>query len=222
MPSARFVVLLAVLVPFLGQAQDSTAPGDSPLAPPPLVSAPQGTAPERPRSARLLTPEDEEAFPRVTRLGVEWSAALVGAVAGAYLGGVSGEHLNPMLDQRSYMGLGLVGGTLGMSIAVYGAGTLMDARGGFFSTLLGGMVGGALPALAYYSGLLTLRTPNEATLLGLLGLVGLAGPVVAYELSHAATPDPRLRLSRASTGPRVVPVLAASAEGGTLGLAGQF
>jgi hypothetical protein len=67
-----------------------------------------------------------------------------------------------------------------------------------------------------------LRTPNEATLLGLLGLVGLAGPIAGYELSHAAALAPVRPPPRVSMGPRVYPVLAASAEGGTLGLAGQF
>jgi hypothetical protein len=222
MQIARFAVLLVVLVPFLGQAQDFSAPSDSPLAPPPLVSAPQGSMPEHPHGARLLTEDEEEGLSQEVRIGLEAGMSLVGAVLGGYLGDAGAHLVHPKWDIRFYASMVLASGTLVMTTAVYGAGTLAGGRGRFLPTLLGGVLGAVLPGVLYSTGMLTTRTPNEVALLGLLGLVGLAGPVVGYELSHSAAPAPKRPGPSASTGPRVYPVLSASTEGGTLGLVGQF
>ncbi len=222
MQSARFAVLLVVLVPFLGQTQDLSARSDSSPAAPPLVSASPDGGPERPGRARLLSEEEEEDLSQPTRIGVGSLMGLLGGVAGGCLGYGGAYLLAPKSNKPLYTSLVLVGGTLGMSTAVYGFGSLMGARGRFLPTLLGGAVGAVLPALGLITGLPRTSNANRLTLLGFVAMLGLAGPIVGYELSHAAALAPGAPAPRASTGPRVYPVVAATSEGGALGLAGQF
>ncbi|XXF80205.1 hypothetical protein P2318_10765 [Myxococcaceae bacterium GXIMD 01537] len=209
MTTARIVLLIALLAPLLGRAQE--VPSEAALPPPPLLSAPPGKDPSR---ASPL----EERYSVGARVGLQLPLALVGALAGGVAGLGGAELIGSQGREREThrIALSLVGGGLGAAGAVYGAGAILDMEGSFLHTLLGAGVGVAIPSLGYLAGVGDIKGSNQAGVLVMLGMAGLACPIIAQELSHAEA-----RKEKAA-GLRVYPVAAAGPGGGSLGLAGRF
>jgi len=227
MTTARIVLLIALLVPLLGRAQEaatgSTSTGtevpveDAP-SPPPFLSVPPEKAPSRERAL-------EERYPSLeVRMAVQIPLTLMGALAGgaAGLGGAElfGSQGRDKEDHR--IAFSLVGGALGAAGATYAGGAILGMEGRFVHTLLGAGLGLAIPAAGFAMGVDSLNGYDNIGALVLLGLAGLACPIVAYELSHAEALKTKAPALSAATGPRVYPVFAATSDGGALGLAGRF
>jgi hypothetical protein len=210
MTTARVVLLIALLVPLLGRAQEVASEGA--LSPPPLLSAP-------PARVKPI----EERYPLGVRMALQIPLVLAGAVAGGAAGLGGAELIGSQGREREThrIALSLVGGGLGMAGTVYAGGAILGMEGGFLHTLLGAGIGVALPSIGLLAGLASFRTLNEVTAIVSLGMLGLACPIVAYELSHAAAWKEK-DAPRTATGPRVYPVFAAAPGGGSLGLAGRF
>lgn len=228
MTTARFVLLIALFAPPLGWAQEaapgaatparSDVPSEVTLSPPPLLSAPSGKS-----SLDALTPEKR--YPSLgARMGLQVPLVVVGALAGgvAGLGAVEVLSISDRSREDSRIALSLVGGALGAAGAVYGGGAILGMEGSFLYTLLGAGVGVALPSIGLLAGLSSFRTLNQTTAVIMLGMVGLAGPIVGYELSHSAAVSAMSARAPTTTGPRVYPLFAATSGGGSLGLAGRF
>lgn len=211
MTTARIVLLIALLVPVLGRAQEAASEGA--LSPPPLLSAPPGKDPS-------LAKPPKEGYSLAARMALQTPLVILGALAGgaAGLGAVEliGSQGNEREDHR--VALSLVGGALGATGAAYAGGAILGMDGSLLYTLLGGGVGLAIPSIGLLTGLASLDTLNALSLTVMLGIAGLACPVVAYELSHAAAQKDKA----AASGPWVYPVVAATPGGGALGLAGRF
>lgn len=209
MTTARFVLLIALLAPLLGRAQE--VPSEASVPPPPLLSAPPGKDPS-------LAPMLEERYSLGARVGLQLPLALVGALAGGAAGLGGAELIGSQGDRETHrIALSLVGGGLGAAGAVYGAGAILGMEGRFLHTLLGAGVGVAIPAIGFLAGVNDINGPNQTGVLVMLGLAGLACPIIANELSHADA-----RKEKAATGPWVYPVASAGPNGGSVGLAGRF
>lgn len=219
----RMLLCLALLVPYVGLAQESNgAPASSassasephPLAPPPLLPAPEGPEAEPPEGE--LFPHEFEDEPSS---GAPFTASrgaleiLGGGVAGSGLGLVgmllTAAAIAPSCSSDScILTIYLVGATaavFGIPLGVYIAGRLMDGRGGYWATLLGTVIGTGLGIAAAVA-----AQEDAATAIGLTA-GPLLGAVLAYELSHAYS-------QRA-----VSPTLGLSLTGGVVvGLSGRF
>ena len=211
MTTARYVLLIALLVPLLGRAQEAASEGA--LSPPPLLPAPRGSEPSRPLTL-------EERYPLGVRMVLQIPMVLAGAVGGGIVGLGGAELLGSQGNERENhrISLSLLGGALGMAGTVYAGGAILGMEGSFLHTLLGAGVGLAIPTIGLVAGLSEFRTLNQVTGVVALGMLGLACPIVAYELSHAAAEKAKAR----PKGPWVYPIAAASPNGGSLGLAGRF
>ena len=210
MTTARFVLLIALLAPLLGRAQE--VPSEAAVPPPPLLSAPPGKDPS-------LAPMLEERYPLEVRVGLQLPLALVGALAGGAAGLGGAELIGSQGGAREThrIALSLVGGGLGAAGAVYGAGAILGMEGSFLHTLLGAGVGVAIPSLGFLAGVNDINGPNQTAVLVMLGLAGLACPIIAQELSHAEA-----RKEKAATGPWVYPVAVAGPGAGSGPRAGGF
>jgi hypothetical protein len=225
MTTARIVLLIALLLPLLGRAQEAAsgspsteaeAASEGALSPPPLLSAPPGKDPS-------LAKPPKERHSLAARMALQTPLVIVGALAGgaAGLGAVEliGSQGNEREDHR--VALSLVGGALGAAGAAYGGGAILGMDGSLLYTLLGAGVGLAIPSIGLLTGLARLETLNDVSLVVMLVIAGLACPVAAYELSHAAAQKDKAA-SPSAARPRVYPVFAATSGGGALGLAGTF
>jgi hypothetical protein len=223
----RLVLLLAVLMPLLGWAQEES---DVPRAPtsqadrlpaPPLVSAPTGEPQESSRyepDVRLLELEEaeEEYGGTFGRMMLEVLGAVTGGAAGVLAGYGASLYFGGDLEPH----LIVTGILLGSAGGVYGAGTLLSGRGGFLPTLLGSAGGVGMALLFLYAGD---GLGDNGLLLLPLSLIALMGPIAGYEISHAVEVESLSRAKRrAHAGPRVYPAFGATSRGPALGLAGVF
>lgn len=227
----RLVLLLPLLLPLLGQAQEPSdaptapAPEESRLSAPPLVSAPAGEAePGKSRRApdglRLLEPEDvrlreaeEEYGGTFGRVTLETLGSVIGGATGGLAGYGAAQYLGG--DVEPYLvGAGLL---VGMTLGVYGTGSLMRARGGLLPTFVGAVAGMGM-SLAFL--VLADGVGDGGLVLVPLSMMSLIGPIVGYEVSHSIALESAAR--RPQAGPRVYPVLGGTTRGPALGLAGSF
>ncbi|WP_434347763.1 hypothetical protein ACN6A1_07145 [Myxococcus virescens] len=218
-------ILLTLLLPALALAQPMD---DAPRMPEPVTATQQRPAVGRPSPAsrppaspRMHPPQDAP-FPLGARLvGETVGGALIGAsgLAVTFLGGVlvSDQVSCGYSECRSGRNLSLISASIGMGLGaasgVYLGGSLMDARGGFLPTLLGGLVGTAAP-------LAVVALSDEASwaVLTATFAVPVATSILAFELSHGA-----YERRRQQEHPVVlVPTVSLAPGGGALGLAGRF
>ncbi len=208
----RFLAFsLCLTAPAAALAQESSdAPRDAaPVAPAPRVSAPAESGHEMrgPIGGRIS--------------GETLGGALVGSsgLAVGFLGGfLLADSVSCGIDdcnqgRRIAVGLGAVGLGLGAASGVYLAGSLMDARGRYLPTLLGGLAGAGLPlAVSAITGADVESAPILVSFLAL----PVVGSILGYELSNP--------LSRRTASPSagVLPTVALTPDGGALGLVGRF
>jgi hypothetical protein len=229
----RLVLLLTVLMPLLGWAQEASdaptapAPEKGRLSAPPLVSAPAaetepGRSPYEPGDLRLLDEEARRALEAEEEYGGTFGRVMfetLGSVAGGVAGGLAGYGAAQYFGGDIEPYLVVTGVLMGTTLGVYGAGTLMSARGGVLPTLLGSVAGMGMSFLVL--GMNDGLGDGGLELIPLV-LMPLVGPIVGYEVSHSLEMESTAGL-RARAGPRVYPVLGATARGRpALGLAGSF
>lgn len=219
----RTLLCLALLVPYVGLAQESNEapapePSESseaqPLPPPPLLPAPAGPEAEPPEGelfAHEFEPAEQPGAPFTVGRGA--LEVLGGAVAGTGVGLaallLTAAAIAPICDSDSCLLTiwlaGATGAMFAIPLGVSVAGGLMDGRGGYWPTLLGTMLGtglGIAAAVAAENGTATAVSLTAGPLLG---------AVVAYELSHTYAQR------------SVSPTLGLSPAGGVvLGLSGRF
>ncbi|QDE70824.1 hypothetical protein BHS09_29755 [Myxococcus xanthus] len=218
-------ILLTLLLPALALAQPTD---DAPRMPEPVTPARQRPVVDRPSPASRppvspqLHPSQDAPFPLGARLvGETVGGALIGAssLAVTFLGGVlvSDRVSCGYSECRSGRNLSLISASIGMGLGaasgVYLGGSLMDARGGFLPTLLGGLVGTAAP-------LTVVALSDEASwaVLTATFAVPVATSILAFELSHGAY-ERRRQQERPV---EMVPTVSLAPGGGALGLAGRF
>ncbi|MDC0707236.1 hypothetical protein POL68_02020 [Stigmatella sp. ncwal1] len=224
----RIVLCTLLALPTLGRAQTGDAPVASPEpSPPPLVTSPPDT--QAPPSVGEIIPRDlEDERPRrpyliVPRILLSSLAGTVAGAGGTFLGFLVGSGINDcdlfddVCGDKTLYAYGIptliAAGSLS-SLAVYGVGSLLDGRGSFLPTLLGGFVGAgasiAFQDLAGY-GVILLIAPLSAV-----------GAILGYEISGALwEPAPLPQQARSSL--QVLPVLGLTPDGGVLGgLTGRF
>ncbi|CAM4501346.1 MULTISPECIES: hypothetical protein [Myxococcus] len=213
-------ILLTLLLPALALAQPTD---DAPRMPGPVTATQQRPAVGRPSpAAPRIHPSQDAPFPLGARLvGETVGGALIGAsgLAVTFLGGVlvSDQVSCGYSECRSGRNLSLISASIGMGLGaasgVYLGGSLMDARGGFLPTLLGGLVGTAAP-------LAVVALSDEASwaVLTATFAVPVATSILAFELSHGAY-ERRRQQERPVV---MVPTVSLAPGGGALGLAGRF
>lgn len=216
-------LLLALLLPALALAQPTD---DAPRRPEPVTSTQPkpatGHPTPTPRPVPRMHPSQEAPFPLGARLvGETVGGALIGAsgLAMTFLGGVLvADRVSCGYSEcRSGRNLSLISASIGMGLGaasgVYLGGSLMDARGGFLPTLLGGLAGTAAP-------LAVVALSDEASwaVLTAAFAVPVATSILAFELSHGA--DERRRQQGRPV--VMVPTVSLAPGGGALGLAGRF
>ncbi|WP_216620493.1 MULTISPECIES: hypothetical protein [Myxococcus] len=213
-------ILLTLLLPALALAQPAD---DAPRMPEPVTATQQRHAVGRPSPASpRMHPSQDAPFPLGARLvGETVGGALMGAsgLAVTFLGGVlvSDRVSCGYSECRSGRNLSLISASIGMGLGaasgVYLGGSLMDARGGFLPTLLGGLVGTAAP-------LAVVALSDEASwaVLTTTFAVPVATSILAFELSHGAY-ERRRQQERPIV---MVPTVSLAPGGGALGLAGRF
>ncbi|MFP2961916.1 hypothetical protein ACLEPN_30045 [Myxococcus sp. 1LA] len=218
-------LLLSLLLPCLALAQPTD---DAPRMK--EIGGPQQQQPEAPQlasSPRTAAPipmsEPQDAlFPLGARLvGESVGGALIGAsgLALAFLGGVlvTDQVSCGYSECRSGRNLSLISASIGMGLGaasgVYLGGSLMDARGGFLPTLLGGLAGTAAPLA------LVALSDGDVSWGALTATfaVPVATSILAFELSHGA-----YQRRRQQERPVMVPTVSLAPGGGAMGLAGRF
>ncbi len=234
MRSTRLLpLLLCVLLPLPAFAQ-GPEPAPSGATPPPLVPAPEKSAPsevpaepEAPRGELIPRPPPPSADAREGRSSRVPLQLLGGtaAAAGAMLLTVGifaldSQDCDGFFCNESLFFLGMGAGALGLTVgpptAIWAIGETFDDRGRFWPTLGGGVLG----SLASFLTLLAVanRVPPEIT-------VALAGmwPVLTSQLVHELTRRGPARSEPTDEGPRVLPVVGLSPHGGVIGgLVGSF
>jgi len=143
-------------------------------------------------------------------------AGVAGALGGAFAGGLLG--LAVARPDGGWEALGVValgataGYVVGLPLGVTLAGNAQGGNGGYGWALLGA-AGGTLAL-----GGIAAAVDEGGGLSGVLGIAGgVAGSVLAYELSNDAHRRPRAAVSA-----RVLPTVGADATGLRLGLGGTF
>jgi len=237
-------LLLCLLLPLPGLAQDSTPPEEPAPAvtPPPLVPAPpspsdssqafpggpdEAPSEDTPRGEIIHREWETERDPSPTfpRLLLEIVGGSLGASAGIIPGGLlilsafCDDSCSGGEESRAILGLGiaLAGFAGGAAVGITGAGSLLHGEGEYWPTAGGAALGtlvGTLAALALAS------SADEAALIPFL-----AGPVVGgmigYEISHSNALARKQR--NPALTPVVLPMATVSPRGGVIGgLAGRF
>jgi hypothetical protein len=214
---ALLVLCLLALAPTVGYAQPAGAPTASPELQEPSPPPPPPKAEIIPRQ---LDTEDKGAGYRGPRLilgtlagGV---ASAIGGVIGLIAGGVLGDCSLLSSDCAfAFVFSTALGSSLAASLAAYGVGSALEGRGKFMPTLLGGILGSA-------AGMAVLLASGGGAWPASLAIAGL-GAAIGYEISHAVEPPVPVKDPFASAGPRVMPVVGMTREGGILGgLVGRF
>ncbi|QSQ27212.1 hypothetical protein JY651_20855 [Pyxidicoccus parkwayensis] len=222
----RFLAVLMVcaLLPRWALAQDIAAPApkDEPVLAPPLVPAPEQVEPEPfvPVAGPPEALQASEGMPAVPRILLETVAggagmAVVGT-GGFALGVVTTECDLFETDCSAAFIMGLSGMVLGSAIGTWSSGSLMKGRGGFFSTMLGAILGTG-------AGILMLAVEDDT--LGAIGLLGMptVGAVLGYELSGSVGSSPDSHFSLTKERAPVVPSFGTTPHGGFVGgISGRF
>ncbi len=220
------LVLMCALLPRWALARDTDAPvrQEDAVAAPPLVSAPEEVEPEalEPGSVEPLVAHvrEEKGVPAAPRILLETLSGGAGMVAGGLVGLVGGVLATECslfeTDCTAAALFALSGMTLGSALATWGAGILMNGRGGFFSTLVGALLGTG-------AGLVAISVDQDT--LGPIGLLSLPaiGAMTGYELSQLGevetTLSPALRKDRLP----VTPAFGTTPRWGFMGgVAGSF
>lgn len=217
------VVLVCAFLPRWALAQDtvSPAPADDSVVAPPLVPAPEQVEPEPfvPVAEEPEVVQGSGGMPTAPRILLETLAGGAGMVVvgtgGLALGVVTTECDLFETDCSAAAIMGLSGMALGSAIGTWASGSLMKGRGGFFSTLLGAILGTG-------SGILLLAVNNDT--LGPLGLLAMPtiGAVLGYELSGSASP-PDSHFSLTGDRVPVMPAFGTTPHGGFMGgVSGRF
>jgi hypothetical protein len=218
------VVLVCALLPRWALAQDTVAPvpTDDSVAAPPLVPAPEQVEPEPflPVPGESESVKESEGMPAAPRVVLETLAGGAGMVAvgtgGFAFGVVTTECSLFETDCSEAFIMGLSGMALGSALGTWGSGSLMKGRGGFFSTLLGAILGTG-------AGLVMLAAEDDT--LGPIGLLAMPtfGAVLGYELSGAVSKSPDSHFSLTGEPARVVPSFGTTPHGGFMGgVSGRF
>lgn len=175
-------------------------------------------------------PDDDEEGSRVGRVFAEYLVGLGTGATALALGGLAFSEAPPIVWGAATLSMQ----ALGTSVGVAFMGSAMEGRGGFGYTLLGSILGIAIP-LAGGTALMLAEdcqlsddfdgcSAMGPTVAGLL-LLPAVGATLGYELS---SPTPWLSLASSrgtpAPAPRVVPVLAPARQGlgGTIGIAGRL
>jgi hypothetical protein len=219
------VVLMCALLPRWGLAQDTgtaVAPEDS-LVAPPLVPAPEQVEPEAFEPAAMTSaldqPQEAKGMPAAPRILLETLSGGAGMVAGGLGGLVLGIVTTDCAlfesDCSAAVAFALSGMALGSALATWGAGSLMNGKGGFLSTLLGAVLGTG-------AGLIAVSADQDGTLapIALLSLPAV-GAMAGFELSRHLEQPSRFSL----TGGRVpvAPTFGTTPHGGFMGgVSGRF
>jgi hypothetical protein len=230
----RIVLCLALFAPCVGLAQGAedapaVAPSDpSALPPPPLVPAAEPSETE-PAEAELSPHELETEPPPGSgfSMGRATFEFLGGGLGGASVGFVSlllgVVVFSPICDSEGCIApillTGIVGATFGVPLGVYGAGKLLDGKGGYWPAFLGTLVGGGLGLTV------ALLSQSDDVAAGVAVTAGpVLGAIVGYELSHASAQSPAALLPQQSgEGLLVIPTLGLTPRGGIVGgLSGRF
>lgn len=224
-------LLLYVLVPLQGFAQD-------PWAPPPLVTAP--AMPEEGSSEAQTEPSAEAGPPEGELIPHQWAPArtpassggriTISAVVATSLGAVAVIPGGLMLLDAAFcedcndtgdkalrgLGLAFAGLSIVPALGIFGMGSLMGGEGRFLPTL-GGTLLGSLAGVAL--GVITLLIAGPLAILPLLACPVIGG-IISYENSHEAVV---LRPERALASAQMVPLVSVTPLGGLVaGLAGRF
>jgi len=224
------LVLMCALLPRWALAQDTGTPllPDDSLVAPPLVPAPEQVEPPKDAEPVATTPAPSRGRPReeggvssANRILLETLSGGAGTVAGGLGGLVLGITATDCAlfesDCTEAIIFTLSGMTLGSALATWGAGSLMNGKGGFLSTLLGALLGTG-------GGLLAVAADRGGTL-GAIALLSLPaiGAVTGFELSrHVGTGNPPpFSLTRARV--PMAPAFGTTPHGGFMGgVAGHF
>jgi hypothetical protein len=216
----RIVLCLCILISSVGlaQAPEEAAPivPTAPTGAPPSESSPRGEL-----IPRELEPVDaSRGVPRPARIILELAG---GAVGGALMTVATFPTIDKLCPREDCLGtiylVGLTGTAFGVSLGVYGTGTLLSGRGTFLGSLAGVAIGTG-------TGLITgLALENDSALLIGIAAGALAGSAIGYELSRLPGTAPVAPRSSQplATGVQVVPIVGVSPAGGLIGgLAGLF
>lgn len=212
---------LLVVAPRCG-AQTAPPASETPAAPAPwaAVPPPPVLAPTQAPQVALTAPAMVSVGPRDPhrgrRLLVMSLSGAAGALGGGFAGGLVGVALaRPGEEWSALAGVvyGVTAGYLvGLPLGVTLAGHAQGGNGGYGWALLG-CVGGSVAL-----GGLAIVVAPDTSLPGVLGVAGgIAGAVVAYELSNDAQ-----RSARPVATARVLPTAGVDATGLRLGLGGTF
>lgn len=242
MSAPRLALLLCLVLPLPGLAQDAgssevLAPS---VTPPPLVPAPP--EPQQPSSPEDSAEGSWEDAPQSLQVPREWNPQrtysptaprLILEVFGGALGGslgvipggllfISGlcfEGCDDGAEVRAILGLalGLTGIAGGTAVGIVGAASLVHGEGEYWPTAGGAGIGtlaGLLTAIALAS------SGEEAAIIPAIS-GPIIGGIIGYELSHSNA-DER-RLPSPASGTQMLPVISLHPSGGILGgLVGRF
>jgi hypothetical protein len=225
------LALVCALAPGLAGATAPEAPRTEVTVPGP-AQAPSTDAPLRRDSPGERPPNSPETPPpavsvqatgarATSRVLVEVLFGGGGFVAGAVIGqALSGDKWLCSGCAQSYNTPVLLGAGLGSGLGVYGAGSLLGGNGSFLATMSGAGLGTAA-AFVLLRGTDDTSSSNTIVYTGLV--LPLAGAIAGYEVSHALGLGSAPARQWSSERPQLVPVAAATKDGGLLGgLAGRF
>jgi hypothetical protein len=234
----RLALLLCLILPMSGLAQDSTAPEEPvpSVSPPPLIPAPPeppkpsdtpGAPEDAPRDELIPREWDSESVssPTAPRLFLEILGGTVGGSVGIIPGGLLVlsalclDGCDEGAETRAILGLalGLTGLAGGTALGIVGGARLVHGEGGYWPTVAGSGVG---TLVGVTLGLVLASSIDEAAL-----IPPIAGPIIGgmigYELSHSNAEEGSPPSPASDT--RILPVISALPSGGILGgLVGRF
>lgn len=223
------LVLMCALLPrwALAQGTSTPLPPDDSLVAPPLVPAPEQVEPEDSEPVATTPspgrgqPREERAVSNANRLILETLSGGAGTVVGGLGGlvlGITATDCDLLESDCTEAVIFVTSGiALGTALATWGAGSLMNGRGGFMGTLLGtllGMGGGVLAVAA-----------DRGGTLGAIALLSLPaiGAVTGFELSRHVGAETPTRFSLTGASVPVAPTFGTTPHGGFMGgVAGRF
>lgn len=236
MSVSRLALLLCLMLPVPGLAQDSTAPEEPvpSLSPPPLIPAPprdstEDSPADAPRDELIPREWDAESTPTPTvlRLFLEFFGGAAGASVGVIPGGVlvlSSICFDGCDDGSATRGIvgvaiGLVGLAGGTALGVVGGAYLADGEGRYWPTAAGAGLGTLVGATL---GLVLASNIDEEELALIAPIASpIIGGMIGYEISHSDAVERRHRSSSSDT--RILPLISTLPGGGLLGgVVGRF
>jgi hypothetical protein len=226
MSALRLALLLCLVLPLPGLAQDS-APAEGPgpsVTPPPLVPAPPTSEEpsDAPRDELLPREWDDErpSSPTAPRLVLEFFGGSVGGALGIIPGGLL--FIAAFSENSESLGIlslavGFVGVAAGTAGGIVGAASLVDGEGAYWPTLGGVAIGALVGALV--SGIVARSAGDAAIIPAATGPI--LGGMIGYEISHSNAVSRRRPALDSDT--HLMPVVSVHPSGGVLaGLVGRF